>query len=68
LILGITTDKDLGPMVTVGFGGIYAEVFNDTVVMPPPIDRAVATKALQSLRCFPILGGARGKDPSTQPA
>jgi acetate---CoA ligase (ADP-forming) len=64
LILGMTTDEVFGPMVTIGLGGIYAEIFNDSVVLPPPIDRNSARQALNSLRCFPILAGARGKTPA----
>lgn len=63
LILGMTTDDDFGPMITVGFGGIYAEIFKDAVVLPPPIDHDAAERGLRSLRCFPILTGARGKAP-----
>lgn len=63
LILGMTTDEDFGPMVTIGLGGIYAEIFKDAAVLPPPIGHDAAERALRSLRCFPILAGARGKTP-----
>ena len=33
MIVGMTTDQQLGPMVTIGFGGYYAEALNDTVTM-----------------------------------
>ena len=61
LILGMTTDADFGPMVTVGLGGIYAEIFRESVVLPPPIGRNAAETALRSLKFFPVLEGARGK-------
>ena len=64
LILGMTTDENFGPMVTIGFGGIFAEVFQDSLILPPPLDSDVTMKALKSLRCFPILAGARGKTPA----
>jgi hypothetical protein len=57
----MTTDADFGPMVTVGLGGIYAEIFRESVVLPPPIGRNAALTALRSLKFFPILEGARGK-------
>lgn len=64
LILGMTTDPDFGPVVTLGLGGIYAEVFKDVVILPPPFDREAALAALKSLKSFPILAGARGQQPT----
>jgi acetate---CoA ligase (ADP-forming) len=60
LIVGMTSDPNLGPMVTVGLGGIFVEIFNDVVTMVPPFDEADALSALQRLRSHPILAGARG--------
>lgn len=63
LILGMTTDPDFGPMITLGLGGIYTEVFKDAVMLPPPVTRDEALNALRSLKSFPLLAGVRGEAP-----
>ena len=60
LILGMTTDPDFGPVVTLGLGGIYAEIFRDVVILPLPFGDREAWEALKSLKSYPILAGARG--------
>ncbi|MGP2494460.1 acetate--CoA ligase family protein, partial [Mesorhizobium sp. PUT5] len=64
LILGMTTDPDFGPVVTLGLGGIYAEVFKDVVLLPLPFDEAEVKEALRTLKSYPILAGARGRRPA----
>jgi acetate---CoA ligase (ADP-forming) len=63
LIVGMTTDPSFGPMVTVGLGGIFVEIFNDVATLVPPFDEADALNALQTLRSYAILAGARGRRP-----
>jgi acyl-CoA synthetase (NDP forming) len=60
LILGTTRDPVFGPVVMVGLGGIYAEILRDVAVRPPPVSPAEADAMLRSLKCFPLLDGARG--------
>ena len=40
VLLGMTNDPQFGPMVTVGLGGIFTEVFADAVTFQPPIGAA----------------------------
>ncbi|ATA55638.1 6-carboxyhexanoate--CoA ligase [Variovorax boronicumulans] len=61
LILGTKKDPMFGPMVMVGLGGIFAEIFKDVALQPAPVDEAQATAMLQSLKAFPLLDGARGR-------
>lgn len=61
LILGTTTDPVFGPMVMVGLGGIYAEVFKDVALQTAPVTEAQATAMLRSLKTFALLDGARGR-------
>jgi acyl-CoA synthetase (NDP forming) len=61
LILGTTQDAVFGPAVMVGLGGIYAEVFRDVAVRQAPVSQAEAQEMLRSLKCFPLLDGARGQ-------
>lgn len=64
LILGMTTDPDFGPLVTLGLGGVFAEVFRDTTALLPPFGPETARRALEGLTAFPLLTGARGRAPA----
>jgi succinyl-CoA synthetase beta subunit len=61
LLVGVTRDPVLGPAVTVGLGGIYAEALADVAVRPVPLDRRDAREMLASLRAAPVLRGMRGQ-------
>ena len=63
MVAGIVQDADFGPMVMVGFGGVYVEVLDDTVLAPAPLSHADAHAMLRKLRGYPILTGARGRAP-----
>jgi len=68
LILGARKDPVFGPMVMVGLGGIFAEIFKDVALQPAPVDEAQATAMLRSLKAFPLLDGARGRPKADVPA
>jgi acetyltransferase len=61
LLLGIVRDAQFGPLVMVGFGGIYVEVLNDTAVRLAPLNASEARDMLDELRMAPVLHGARGR-------
>jgi acyl-CoA synthetase (NDP forming) len=61
MILGIKRDDVFGPMILVGFGGIYAELIDDTVLSPPVANTASALALIRKLKCAPLLEGARGR-------
>jgi acyl-CoA synthetase (NDP forming) len=63
LLVGTSEDPILGPAVTVGFGGVLAEVLADVAVRPVPLTRHDAHDMLRSLRGFPVLQGVRGATP-----
>ena len=63
MIVGMTTDQQLGPMVTIGFGGYYAEALNDTVTMMPPFSKQAAKEAAKSLKMKSLFEGYRGSKP-----
>jgi acyl-CoA synthetase (NDP forming) len=63
MILGVTRDPMLGPVVLLGFGGIHAEVLNDVVFLKPPFDAAEARRKLDQLRLRQLLDGVRGAPP-----
>jgi acyl-CoA synthetase (NDP forming) len=51
------------PVLTVGLGGVWTEVFGDAVVVPLPADAARVERALLSLRAAALLTGARNSAP-----
>jgi acyl-CoA synthetase (NDP forming) len=63
LIVGARRDRAFGPIVLVGFGGIYAEILRDVSAALAPVDAGTAAALLASLRGAALLAGARGRPP-----
>ena len=63
LIVGTRRDTRFGPLLLVGLGGIYAELLSDVAVALAPVEPDEAEELLRSLRCAPLLNGARGRAP-----
>jgi acetate---CoA ligase (ADP-forming) len=63
LIAGIVNDSAFGPMVMVGWGGIYAEVLDAAALAPAPITQATARDMVKRLRGYRLLTGVRGEPP-----
>jgi acetate---CoA ligase (ADP-forming) len=61
LLLGVVRDPQFGPLVVVGFGGIFVEVLGDTTMRLAPVDEVEARTMLAELRMAPALGGIRGR-------
>jgi acetate---CoA ligase (ADP-forming) len=68
LLLGGVRDAQFGPMVVVGFGGIYVEVLADTAARLAPVSSAEARLMLDELRMAPVLRGVRGQPPADRQA
>ena len=60
MLLGSVRDSQFGPLVVVGFGGIYVEIFRDTATRLAPVDATEGRVMLDELRLAPLLHGARG--------
>jgi 3-hydroxypropionyl-CoA synthetase (ADP-forming) len=63
LIVGLQNDSQFGPVIMVGLGGIYTEIFKDVVFRILPITNADATTMIEDLRGKQILKGFRGAEP-----
>ena len=63
VIVGGLRDKQFGPTVMFGLGGIFAEVYDDVTFRVAPIDRVDALNMIHGLRGSKILEGVRGKAP-----
>src|SRR5215207_2937943 len=60
LFVGARIDRDFGPVVAVGAGGILVELYRDVAVRLAPLDEAGALEALGSTRAAKLLDGFRG--------
>jgi acyl-CoA synthetase (NDP forming) len=61
VIVGAGWDRELGPMVMVGAGGVEAELRVDSVTECAPVDLALAGQMIAATRCAALLGGWRGR-------
>jgi acetate---CoA ligase (ADP-forming) subunit beta len=63
LIAGGVRDPQFGPLVSIGLGGVAAEVFRDTAFILAPPEPDEIEQAIATLRCAPLLEGFRGRPP-----
>ena len=63
LIVGLQNDSQFGPVIMVGIGGIYTEVFKDVSFRVLPITKEDAISMIEDLKGNKILKGFRGMPP-----
>ena len=63
LILGARRDPVFGPVVLAGIGGIFTEIFRDTVIDLAPVDEKAAAAMLRRLKGVALLEGFRSREP-----
>ncbi len=63
LIVGGLRDPAFGPVISVGVGGIFTEVYRDVAWRLAPVTPGEAREMLEGLRGYPLLTGARGRPP-----
>ncbi|MEO0830558.1 MAG: acetate--CoA ligase family protein, partial [Pseudomonadota bacterium] len=68
LLLGVTRDPAHGVVLTLGAGGVLAEVLEDTVSLLLPVSRGDIAHVLGRLRISRLLEGYRGRAAANQPA
>jgi acetyltransferase len=61
IVLGVKNDRQFGPLVAVGLGGIMVELLADTAVRLAPVQDETAREMLASLKGRALLTGFRGK-------
>ncbi len=60
VIVGALNNPSFGPMVIVGMGGVYAELFKDVLRRYAPFDEDTARELVPSLKGVRMLQGYRG--------
>jgi acyl-CoA synthetase (NDP forming) len=68
VMVGLTYDPVFGPVLVVGAGGVYVEVFRDIAYRIPPIGVDEAHDMLRELKSYKLLEGARGAARADIPA
>jgi acyl-CoA synthetase (NDP forming) len=63
VILGVSRDPQLGPVVLLGTGGIFVEILRDAVLRFPPLSLQECRAMIDGLRGKKLLEGARGNPP-----
>ncbi len=61
ILLGLRRDPVYGVTLTLGMGGVTAEVLADTVTLVLPVTATEVLDALRGLRLWPLLDGYRGR-------
>ena len=61
VLLGLRRDPVYGVTLTLGMGGVTAEVLADTVTLVLPVTEAEVLEAARDLRLWPLLDGYRGR-------
>jgi acetyltransferase len=63
MILGASRDETFGPVIMIGLGGVATEIYSDHALGLPPLNERQARSMVESLRCWPMLNGYRGRPP-----
>ena len=61
MILGIKIDKQFGPVIVIGTGGIYTELIKDSTTLLLPLKKSLILHAIKNLKISKFLYGYRGK-------
>jgi acyl-CoA synthetase (NDP forming) len=60
MIVGVVHDRQFGPVVACGAGGVLVELIKDVAVRLAPLSRRDAEEMVRELKSFPLLTGYRG--------
>jgi acetate---CoA ligase (ADP-forming) len=63
MLIGVVHDKQFGPIVACGAGGVMVELLRDVSVRLTPLTAEDAFEMIRSLKTYPLLTGFRGLPP-----
>lgn len=61
IIVGMSRDAGFGPLLMVGMGGIFVEVYKDVAFRLVPVSRGDALEMIDEIKAQPLLNGARAR-------
>jgi len=64
VIVGMTRDRQFGPAIMFGLGGIFVEVLKDVAFRIAPLSKGDAYEMVKEIKGYPVLEGIRGESPS----
>jgi acetyltransferase len=64
LLVGVKKDRDFGPVILFGMGGIHTEVLHDQAIALPPLNRLLAKRLIEKTRAYRLLQGHRHIPPA----
>ncbi len=59
IIVGCKQDRDFGPVLLFGMGGIMTEIIQDRSIALPPLNRLLARRQMEETKIFQLLKGYR---------
>jgi acetate---CoA ligase (ADP-forming) len=65
VIIGVSCDPQLGPVLLFGSGGVMVEVYNDVALRRCPITRSEARAMIAEVKGARLLQGFRGRPAAT---
>jgi acyl-CoA synthetase (NDP forming) len=60
MIVGVVHDRQFGPVIACGAGGVQVELLRDVSIRLAPLTAGDASDMIQSLKTYPLLTGFRG--------
>jgi acetyltransferase len=63
LIVGSSVDRQFGPVILFGAGGVLVETMHDSALALPPLNRTLARRLMERTQIYRALKGVRGKGP-----
>lgn len=68
LIMGGVRDREFGPVVMFGLGGVFVEALRDVSFRVASVSRFEAYEMIREIKGYPVLKGARGHAPVDEEA
>ena len=63
MLVGVVHDRQFGPVVACGAGGVQVELLRDVSVRLTPLSNEDASEMIRELKTYPLLSGFRGSVP-----
>ena len=64
IIVGAKNDRDFGPTILFGMGGVLTEILQDSAIALPHLNRLLAKSLMEKTRLFTLLKGYRAMPPA----